>query len=352
MPIPTHVSTELDAADRGWALGHTWRTELQASFTGYAELFDAVGASRGQVREWGEQAVRRTAEWAPRLAVEIAAMAEGAGLARWQLGALNARTEVLAAAAHLGEGDCSTSVVLPGNVVAPRTVQTWDWHDVLRDGMLIHSFQPRPGHQVRTFTEFGVVGKIGVNSAGLGLHFNVLRHDSDHDRIGVPVHVVARRILDEATSVEAAVELARSARLSASSVLTVVTFDGQRSAASALELCPDGVAEIPADDTGTLLHTNHFLDPKLAEGERTTPEVSTTDQRLASLRERADELREADRTQRAHALRAVCAHPDPELPPHQRWQTLATISLDLADHRLHVHPGGPCGVAATTWQSA
>ncbi|MEU6266187.1 C45 family peptidase [Saccharopolyspora shandongensis] len=352
MAIPAHVSTELDAAARGRALGRARRTELQASFAGYARLFDAVGARPEQVRAWGEQALVSTAEWAPRLAAEMTGMADGAGLENWQLGALNARTEVLAAAASDGEGECSTSVVLPGTGIAPRTVQTWDWHDVLRNGMLLHSLQPRPGHHVCTFTEFGVVGKIGVNSAGLGLHFNVLRHHSDHARIGVPVHVVARRILDEATTTSEAADLAASARLSASSVITVVTFDGRDSAATALEICPAGVAQLPVDETGTLLHTNHFLDPWLAAGERTEPDVSTTHQRLESLHRQAGALRGEDRTDRAHALRAVCAHADPQQPPHQRWETLATISLDLSAHRLHVHPGGPCNVAAETWQSA
>ena len=358
MRIATHRSAEAGAAERGRLLGRVRRAELHAAFARYAELFDAVGARAGQVREWGARALAETSAWAPALAEEMSGMAEGAGLEPWQLGALNGRTEILAALAVTGEGECSAAVLLPASG-APRTVQTWDWHDTFRAGMLIWSLEPRPGRRVHTFTEFGVVGKIGVNSDGLGLHFNVLRHASDHTDIGVPVHVVARRILDEAATVGEAVALARSARLSASSVLTVVTYDGERGAAVGLELSPERVAELPVDSDGVLLHTNHFLDPNLAKGELTTAGESSTYDRLPGLRERISVLDTADHTKRGRALHshrgdgpALCAHADRALPAHLRWESLATVSLDLAARRLYAHEGGPCGIEPDGWQAA
>jgi isopenicillin-N N-acyltransferase like protein len=349
MPILSHVSTETDPYERGRAFGLS--RDVPAAFDGYAKLFQDVGVSPDQVREWSERALRETMAWSRPLAEEMIGIADGSGLDPWQVGALNSRTEILAAAAVGGEGECSTSVIFDGE---PRTVQTWDWHDTLREGMLVWSLEPRPGHQVHTFTEVGVVGKIGVNSAGLGVHFNVLRHNSDHAEIGVPVHAVARRILDEASTVDEATELAKSARLSASTVITVVSAGGARG----LELCPERVAELELDEAGFLFHTNHFLDPKLAEGERSVPEESTTYDRLPGLRARLAQLSVADRTQRAHALRshkedgaALCAHPDHALPPHQRWESLATISLDVVTPRLFVHEGGPCRVESATWQA-
>jgi isopenicillin-N N-acyltransferase-like protein len=345
--IAFHESRERTAAERGLALGAARRPDIERTYASYAELFTAYGARH--VRAWGEQALAETESWAPSLAEEIRGVAAGAGLEPWQLGALNGRTEIIAAVAETGEGECSTSVVLDGT--APVTVQTWDWHDVLRHVMLLRAIEVRPGFGVCTFTEFGIVGKIGVSSAGLGVHFNVLRHESDHADIGVPVHVVARRILDEASTVDEAAELARSARLSASSVLTVVTRDEAR----VLELSPAGVAEL----TGTtLLHTNHFLAPALAPGERTVPSESTTQERLAALNTRVAALRSPDRAERVAALRshredgaALCAHADRSQPPHNRWESLATISIDVLDTRLDVHEGGPCQVTDDTWQS-
>jgi isopenicillin-N N-acyltransferase-like protein len=350
--IPTHTSTEIDPHARGREFGARWPAEIAATFDGYAELFDVKGASQARVREYGEQALGRTAEWAPALGAEMAGIAAGAGLADWQVGAVNARTEVLAALDAVGEGECSTAVVLPGGGAPPRTVQTWDWSPHLRDVPVLWAYEPRPGRTVATFTEFGVLGKIGVSSAGLGVHFNILRHSSDSAEIGVPVHLVARRILDEATTVDEAVAIARSARTSASTAITVVTAD----AAAALEVCPDGVAVVPAD--GALLHTNHFLDSALAAGERLATERPLTVDRLAHLQANTDGLAAVDVTARVGALLShgpdgapVCAHSDPAAALHERWETVATISLDLASASMLVHEGGPCRVTTDTWQS-
>jgi isopenicillin-N N-acyltransferase-like protein len=274
--IPVHFSHERSPAERGLVLGASLRPDIERTYASYASLFTAHGVTHTQTREWGEQALAETRAWAPKLAREINGIAVGAGLEPWQLGALNARTEILAT------GECSTSVI--ADATGRRTVRTWDWHDTLRHVMLLCAITLRPGFAVCTFTEFGIVGKIGVNSAGLGIHFNVLRHDSDHTDIGVPVHVVARRILDEASTVDEATEIARSARLSASSVLTVVTGDEIRG----LELSPAGVAELP---------------------------------------------------------------PEKPTEPDTHLESLATISLDVAEGRIDVHEGGPGQVAPETWQS-
>ncbi|MBK1787037.1 C45 family autoproteolytic acyltransferase/hydolase [Prauserella cavernicola] len=351
--VPAHATTATDPAARGHELGTACREAIHETYAGYARLFAAHGLHPHHVRDHGRAAFAAIDAWAPHLAEEITGLAEGSGLSVWKVAALNARTEILAAAAVTGEGECSTSVVLPGGGAPPRTVQTWDWHDTLRGGMLAWTYTTSEGRRVATFTECGVLAKIGVNDAGLGLHFNVLRHLSDSAGIGVPVHAVARRVLDEAVTVDDAARIARSARLSASTVLTVVTRDEAR----CLELCPAGIGEVYPDD-GFLLHTNHFLAPELAGGERTTAASgSSTFERDAWLRERAaTALRADDLTARAHALCAhredgapVCAHADLALPEHQRWESLATISLDVVAGDLHVHRGGPCEVEERTW---
>jgi isopenicillin-N N-acyltransferase-like protein len=351
MTIPTHTSTEIDPKARGREFGARWPAEIAATVEGYAALFDGHGATPEQVRGYGEDALRRTEDWAPALADEMSGIAEGSGLAPWQIGTVNARTEILAALGTTGEGECSTAVVLPSGGAPPRTVQTWDWHPHLRDVPVLWAYEPRPGRAVATFTEFGLLGKIGVSSAGLGVHFNILRHTSDNARIGVPVHLVARRILDEATTVDEAAAIARSALTSASTAITVITAD----AAATLELCPDGVAVVPADSV--LLHTNHFLDPALAAGERLGVDRPLTYDRLAHLHARADDLAAVDVTARARTLLShgpdgapVCAHPDSSAALHERWETVATISLDLKAAALAVHEGGPCRISAATWQ--
>jgi isopenicillin-N N-acyltransferase-like protein len=351
--LAVHVSDELDPHARGRSLGMAHGPAVRGTVATYLGLFAAHGLVVGQVREFGERALTATADWAPALAAEMAGIADGAGLPVWQVGALNARTELLAAADVTGEGECSTSVVLPADGSAPRTVQTWDWHDVLRSALVGWTLRPTPGRWVATLTEAGMVGKIGVSTAGLGVHFNVLRHVRDSADIGVPVHVVSRRVLDEADSVADALALARSARLSASTVLTVVTAADAR----CLELSPAGIGRVRPDADGHLAHTNHFLDPDLTPGERIAA-TSTTRARLSRLHAHRDELADPDRGVRARALDVhtadgapVCVHADPAQPEHERVESLATVALDVVEPAVHVSLGGPCAVRPDSWHT-
>ncbi|SEF81666.1 isopenicillin-N N-acyltransferase like protein [Nonomuraea solani] len=353
MTFPTFTSTQSGPHARGKELGTDRRRQITGNLAGYTDLFTVAGATGAQVRSWGEQALDRTAIWAPWLAEEIIGIAAGAGLEPWQLAVVNARTEILAAIDAVGHGECSTSVVLPAAGPA-RTVQTWDWHDHLRDAPMLWEFEPRPGHVVRTFTEAGVLAKIGVNSAGLGVHFNILRHDTDTADLGVPVHLIARRILDEATTVAEAADIARSATVSASTVITAVTA----SDAASIEISPAGVSAVPPDADGVLMHCNHFLDQELAAGERHATERPGTYDRLRHLRDHVEGLSAEDLNGRALAMLGhapddapVCAHPDLTQPLNQRWETLATIGLDVSAGRMRVHQGGPCQVTEATWQT-
>ncbi|MGX6446811.1 C45 family autoproteolytic acyltransferase/hydrolase [Patulibacter sp. S7RM1-6] len=355
MSIPVFASAEHDPRTRGRVLGTTFAAELGRQWAGYEELFLASGATVATVRRIGAETLEHTAAWAPALAEEIRGVAAASGLAEWQLGALNGRTEVLAAVGAASRAECSTFVALGGPGEAPRTIQTWDWHDHLRDGLLAARIEPRPGRRVHLFTELGIVGKIGVSSAGVGVHFNILAHAADGGPTGVPVHVVARRILDEATSLDEAEAIARSAPVSASTVLTVVTFDGTRGDVRGLELSPAGLAVLAPGDDGVLTHTNHFLDPGLAHGERHAATDPGTYGRLDELRARAGTLRAAeDLTARATAMldhreaSPLCCHPEPAAERGDRWETLVTASLDLAAGELVLQEGGPCAAAART----
>jgi len=273
--LQTFVTSSPDPLQRGRQIGERWQDEIRRAVSLYLDFFPRVGIDARQVRAVGDASLDALEAWCPDLACELMSIAAGAQLPIWQLACLNARTEVLALMPEPVEGECSTAVYAPNGAHAPRTIQTWDWHDSLVPNGLILQLATQRGMTVKLFTEFGVLGKIGINSAGLGLHFNILHHASDNGSGGVPVHVVARRLLDEASSVAEAIELARSARVSASTVLTVFTREEETPRAVSIELSPGRTALVLPGEDGWLLHTNHFLDPELSQGERTA-DVSTT----------------------------------------------------------------------------
>lgn len=200
-----------------------------------------------------------------------------------------------------------------------------------------------------------MLGKIGVNDAGLGVHFNILSHQDDGESIGVPVHAVARRVLDEAATVAETVDLARSARVSASTVLTVVTYDGRHGEAASIELSPRGTAVVRPDADGVLLHTNHFLDPELALGEEAAAAASTHP-RYKRLSDRRELIVSADPARWLELMRVheedgapLCCHPKPGLEFQHQWRTLLTLMIDLGGRRLRYHAGEPCTATDDSW---
>ncbi|MFC8680084.1 C45 family autoproteolytic acyltransferase/hydrolase [Microbacterium ureisolvens] len=350
MQLRTATSAQTDPVARGRELGEAFAPQFAHTAALYLDHFAELGIPRDRARGIAERSRSALAGWAPEIAAEADAIAEAAGVERWRIAAVGARTEILAAAPPGTEGECSTAVRV-GHGPA-ETMQTWDWHDFLVPEGLLLAHTSSSGLRVKMFTEFGTPGKIGVNSAGLGLHFNILSHASDSDAGGVPVHAVARRILDEARSIADAHRIAASAAVSASTVLTVFQDSAAGSRAASLELSPVGLGVVEPAADGWLFHTNHFLDPELALGD-TMPADSTTLERLAHL----DAVREdlggpapADRARAAcgglGADAAICLTPDLALPRVDQWTTLLTVSVDTAGFGLEVFPGRPDQAAA------
>ena len=187
--------------------------------------------------------------------------ARGAGSSPSWSAALNARTELLALAECTTVGRCESAE-------GPWLAQNWDWYaDGDPERCLVWSAAVE-GARFATMTEAGILAKVGVSTRGIAVALNILYHASDgRGELGVPVHLVLRRLLEEAASTVDAWELLRETPYSASSCVTVVDAGGD---GACFELSPAGVARIEPRD-GLLAHSNHFLDDALAGGEAEQP---------------------------------------------------------------------------------
>lgn len=373
-PIPRpaeRLHVTVDSADpfaRGVARGEVLRNTLPGGVAGYDRLFRIGLIGPRQVREDAERALDAVDAFRPRAREEIEGIAHGSGTDVWRIAALNARTEILARSATVPPGECSTVVRrLPpagaglrrtsedGGPGLPRTfgIQTWDWHVELND--FWHTLTSRGGtHDVVGLTEHGILGKIGVNSAGLALHFNILGHRRDGVG-GVPVHVLAAVVLEEAGSVAEAVELVRSAPLASSGSFAL--FDTTE--AVLLDLSPEGVFAVPPhkDARDTLVRTNHFLTPAPAAHEKTWLYQPDSSERYALLRERltatpppatADELVGLLVSEEGEA--PLTCLPDMTLPEGRRWASLATVLLEPASRTARVLDGTPLDAGSRPWR--
>ncbi|QYH34648.1 C45 family peptidase [Salinibacterium sp. M195] len=328
-----------DAFHRGLSRGVAIADTLQKGIAIYLELFEASKISRDDVQKYAEQAVIATESWSHSLAEELRGLAEGSEIPLWKIAAINARTEILSQAVGTKPGECSTIVNAGEN---PVGAQTWDWHDDLADCWHLHEVSGTP----RTFvglTEHGILGKIGINDAGVGIMLNILGHTADRTD-GVPVHLVAARVLAEASTLLEAIEILRSAPVSTSSAITVVSPEG----AVIVELSPDGAAVL-LPTNGVLIHTNHFVDPKLSQGEKLGLYDPDTQARYDVLVDRAA----------AHPLPSaaidlipyllsepgdeaqLCCVPAIGAVFGDRWMTLATITLDATARAITVSRGSP-----------
>ena len=259
---------------RGRGLART----LAHAYAGYAELFRTVGVGAAAEAAGVERILATLAEWRPSLVAELGGVAEGAGVELAQVVALNARTEILA----LGRGgasECSTVTAVLGG--ARTGAQTWDWHIELDPFWHTHEVAGS-GLRYAGLTEQGILSKIGVNEAGLALHFNILGHAEDGPG-GIPMHLLSHVVLSECRSVEEALALIRATPIGSSSAFTLL--DAGR--AVTVEMSPAGVF-VFEEDAGSVLRTNHFLDATPLADQKSALYEPDSSERLALLRERLD----------------------------------------------------------------
>ena len=194
-------------------------------------------------------------------------------------------------------------------------------------------------------TEAGLVGKIGLNEAGIGVCLNALF--TPEGRPGVPIHVVLRGILNSRT-LSAAVAAVTAAGTAAAANFLIGDAAGE---ILDLEALPTGCKPLyPAN--GVLIHTNHLLQSvaQTDHGLQVLPDSAVRlgrARRLAELRRigggklgmedvkaiLADHLGYPD---------SICRHPDPERGEMWRLETVCSVLMNLSEKRLWVAFGKPC----------
>jgi isopenicillin-N N-acyltransferase-like protein len=328
--------------------------------------------------EWGvprEEVLRRARKYEAVIWEEEAdygeamrGVAEGSGLPLDEIVALNVRYEIVYSEyTKLGmerrglppPSGCTSIGLLPQRTEEGRLLmaQNWDWIPGVKG--LVVQFRIRDGPEVLAFTEAGIVGgKIGLNSHRLGLLINGLVSNEDRwDRLGMPFHVRCWRVLQSETLEEAARHI-RENPGSCSANFLLGRVHGGTAELLDLESSPVGVGDLHPEG-GVLTHTNHFHRPEdlgiwqpLIEDKTSTFErQSRADEILKSaLREGGrvafEDVRSLLRDHRGRP-KSVCRHKEDlvELPPVQRYETVASVIVDVGGGTLQVAEGRPCETA-------
>jgi isopenicillin-N N-acyltransferase-like protein len=340
-----------DSAARGVERGRRIAAMLPDAIDAYDRLFAAGGIRPSIVHDDALRALDVVAAIRPPLADQMAGIADGAGVELWRVAALNARTEILARSRAVPPGECSTIVRDLARVDGsrhPLGIQTWDWHVELRDFWHLIDASGA-AHRYVGLTEYGILAKIGVNSAGVALHFNILGHREDGVG-GIPMHVLAALVLEEAESAEHAEELIRSVPVASSGSFLV--FDAER--AVLLDLSPVGVFEAPALLGGTRLRTNHFRTDGPRPGEKDVYQPDSCErygllaERLATAPPDSPGAFVQTLVTGPGEAKVTCL-PDFGMPLGQHWASLATVLLDPVDRTARVLDGTPAEHATHRW---
>ena len=305
MTFPVHRSDEATAQARGEAFGRAMAPQVQHTVAVYRRMF-------------AERHANVPSDLPPH--PEIDAIAAGADVDPRFLRAINARTEILN-----GADECSVQGA--GGLLA----QNWDWHPDLSASTVVWIVE-HPNGWFATLTEAGILAKIGLNQAGLGVCLNILRTTADGGTDGTPIHLLLRQLLEQTTTVDEAIAHLTSATVTASSAVTVATPGD----VAHVELNPGG-ANVIRGPVGA--HTNHFIEPPKAGTDVMATESPTTHQRLEVVRQQP--LLDALRDHTGHP-KGVCRHVDESDPWVEQTVTVASVVMNLEKRRLHVAAGPPC----------
>jgi isopenicillin-N N-acyltransferase like protein len=275
-------------------------------------------------------------------------VADGCGRDLVELAALNVRYEILYyqfGANAMADG-CTAFAVTPEAADGRLLIgQNWDWIPGVQ-GALLHTVEP-DGLETLSFTEAGICGgKIGLNSAGLGLAVNgMTTTNDDWSRLSAPFHVRCYAIL-RARDIEAAIHVVADEPRACSTNFVIAQAPDR---VVNIEAVPDRVYAI-TPDSGCLAHTNHLLDPDaLGVAEPPSDLRPGSCHRLARMCALLGAMRPATLEELQSALRdheghpfSICRHADTRKPPSEHYITITSVVMDVQARTLYISDGPPC----------
>lgn len=350
----------LELGGEPYELGYEHGTQAQALVAHNLGLYfrrfrEEVGLARDEVLRRAGVRLERLESEHPDYAAMVAGIADGAGLPILDIAALNARYELFYgefAQQGLRGNACTAFALLPGAAGNGHLLlgENWDWFPGVA-GLWLHI--RREGLSLLCFTEAGIAGgKIGLNSAGVGLCLNgLVSHLDRWDGEGMPLHVRCWEILSSGSAEAAAAVVEQGPSPCSANFLLAQAGGAGQGAILDLERTPTGTARLEPKG-GFLVHANHFLAPeKLGVREHLAEERHSTYLRQRRMEELLAQALAKGRVG-VEVLQgmlgdhegfpdSVCRHPDPALPAQVRYGTVLSAVMDLHERRIW-YTSGPC----------
>jgi isopenicillin-N N-acyltransferase-like protein len=167
----------------------------------------------------------------------------------------------------LGVPECTSFGLLPSVTANAHTFigQNWDWTPEAGESLIILVVKQEPLPTVVLLTEAGMIGRLGFNSAGIGLMTNTLI--TDQRQMGVPYNIVLRGILNGWTMGDSIGAVLRAERAIAANYL-IAASGGE---AIDLEAAPDTLDYLYPQDTPSRMIFHTYLHLAWQESMMTAP---------------------------------------------------------------------------------
>ncbi len=357
-----------DPASRGREIGRALGDLIERSLAFYNRYFERRGMAPSDLRELLSPYVAATEDRLPDLMAAIKAMAEGAYVPMWELFAVNAfeelepllrRSEDAALFQEMKEGlglgqesttaeprsqappesppddRCATFTVTgPGFTLLGHN-EMWLEGDRGNTAMVIEIPDPG-GRAIVSPTIVGCLPAVGMNEYGGAQGIQSLR--ASDDGVGIPRVLVSRHSLEASDRLDAFRRAAIQGR--AGGYGHSFAFPGGDTFTLETTATRESVLEGPGP------HTNHYLDPQLAELGATPSHGSSTRYRRLNqlIQEREPNTPEAIMgILRDHesAPNATCVHPDPA-EREEASAVLFSMVCDVEERKMWVAMGNPC----------
>jgi len=262
----------------------------------------------------------------PQYVEEIEAIGEGAELDPLWIYVLNARTEILS----FGTQECTVAYFKKSAILG----ENWDWAETLEGLAIILRITRPDGHTILMMTEPGIIGKVGLNSAGLGVALNLLECPAKLD--GVPVHIMLRAILDCSSLAEVQSVIVRNANGKASNILVGDAF-GQ---SLDVEFAGNDLFMLSPQEA-VFVHTNHYLSMDLPKKENLASSYARYERGVEiGVKEGSiDEMKKLLLDQHNKEL-PIC-RPYAKSRYVSSVGTICSIVMDLPRREMHITKGSP-----------
>lgn len=336
--------------ERGHQYGRLARPQIARTRAGYQRAFADAGILWDEAISMAQNYLPASVAFAPEAVDEMRGIADGAAVSFDDIMAMNCRTEILWSAQTNRPGECSSFALHPSRTSSGTTFvgQNWDWllHSIDSTVIVEVIREERPNYV--TIVEAGLLAKVVMNSAGVGISVNTLIASTDGGPSGVPFHLLIRRLADALHAFDI-IELIGGCSRASSGNFMVGSAGG---AIVNIEAAPGGINDLSilTEQNGTIVHTNHFLACP-SQIYDLAPTVMSDSYirygRMNSLFNRANFTVELDDisvilADHTDSPGSICCHADSRAPKSAQWSTIASVVMELETRTLHLCEGQPC----------